>query len=105
MEIQKETKEFIFVTLGALAINNEISGEIELDVDNSYKLAEVIENELSRGKINFLVEMKHIKYVDSSGFSVMLNCYKQVNERNGIFKILNPSEHVKRVLNIMKIEM
>lgn len=105
MEIQVESKEFIIVTLGADRTNDDVNGEIELDVDNSYRLTEVVENELSKGHINFLIELRHIKYVDSSGFSAMLNCFKQVTERKGIFKILNPSEHVKRVLNIMKLEM
>ncbi|MDD5455726.1 MAG: STAS domain-containing protein [Candidatus Margulisbacteria bacterium] len=105
MEVTKELKEFLIVTLGGRKEGNNVSGQIEIDIDNYYIITETIDNELEKGTINFLLELKNVKYIDSSGFGAILNCYQKIASSGGIFKILNPSEHVKRMLNILKIDM
>ncbi|OGI11160.1 MAG: hypothetical protein A2Y40_00800 [Candidatus Margulisbacteria bacterium GWF2_35_9] len=105
MEIQKEIKDFVFIKFGSSIDGEEVFGETELDIDNHDIILKVVNEELAKGHVNFMLELKNIKYVDSSGFSTILTSYKSVIERGGMFKIMNPSDHVKRVLDILRIEM
>ena len=104
MEIIKEVRNNIcIISLGARKEGNAVSGEIELDVDNNYMLTETVEEELNKGQKNFVLEMKFINYVDSSGLGAIFDSYKQVTEKGGGFRILNPNADVRRVLDITKI--
>ncbi|MDD5455725.1 MAG: STAS domain-containing protein [Candidatus Margulisbacteria bacterium] len=104
MEIHKEVKNgILIISLGAKKTETGVTGDIELDVDNNYVLTEIIEEELNRGNKNILLEMKNVNYVDSSGLGAIFDSYKQITEKSGAFKILNPTVDVKRVLDITKI--
>ncbi len=104
LEIQKDVKNNIVVlSLGANKNSNMVSGEVELDVDNNYLLIEAVEEELSQGKNKIILQLKNVIYVDSSGLGAIFDSYKQVVEKDGQLKILNPNIDVKRVLDITKI--
>ena len=104
MEIQKEQKNGVLIlTLGAKKDGENVIGDIELDVDNNYVLTEAVEEELSKGAKNILLKLKFVNYVDSSGLGAIFDSYKQVVEKGGALKILNPNVDVKRVLDITKI--
>jgi anti-anti-sigma factor len=64
---------------------------VELDVDNNYLLIEAVEEELSKGKNKIILQLKNVSYVDSSGLGAIFDSYKQVVERDGQLKILNPN--------------
>ncbi len=104
LEIQKEVKSnIVILSLGATKSGNTVSGEVELDVDNNYLLIEAVEEELSKGKSKLILQLKNVSYVDSSGLGAIFDSYKQVVEKDGQLKILNPNIDVKRVLDITKI--
>ena len=104
LEIQKEVKNnIVILSLGANKSGNTVSGDVELDVDNNYLLIEAVEEELSKGKNKLILQLKNVSYVDSSGLGAIFDSYKQVVEKDGQLKILNPNIDVKRVLDITKI--
>ena len=104
LEIQKEVKNnIVILSLGANKSGNTVTGDVELDVDNNYLLIESVEEELSKGKIKLILQLKNVSYVDSSGLGAIFDSYKQVVEKDGQLKILNPNIDVKRVLDITKI--
>jgi len=104
LEIQKDIKrDVVILSLGANKSGNIVSGDVELDVDNNYLLIEAVEEELNQGKIKIILELKNVSYVDSSGLGAIFDSYKQVVEKDGQLKILNPNVDVKRVLDITKI--
>lgn len=104
LEIQKEVKNnIVILSLGANKAGNTVTGDVELDVDNNYLLIEAVEEELSKGKSKLILQLKNVSYVDSSGLGAIFDSYKQVVEKDGQLKILNPNIDVKRVLDITKI--
>jgi anti-anti-sigma factor len=104
LEIQKEVKNnIVILSLGANKSGNTVTGDVELDVDNNYLLIEAVEEELSKGKSKLILQLKNVSYVDSSGLGAIFDSYKQVVEKDGQLKILNPNIDVKRVLDITKI--
>lgn len=104
VDIQKEIiNNVLVVTLGAEVNEEQITTDVELDIDNNYILTEAIEEELGKGQTKFLLNLKNVSYIDSSGLGAIFDGYKQVEEKNGVLKILNPSSDVKRVLDITKI--
>ncbi|MDD4526757.1 MAG: STAS domain-containing protein [Candidatus Margulisbacteria bacterium] len=104
LEIQKEVKNnIVILSLGANKSGNTVSGDVELDVDNNYLLIEAVEEELSKGKNKLILQLKNVSYVDSSGLGAIFDSYKQVVEKDGQLRILNPNIDVKRVLDITKI--
>ena len=104
LEIQKEVKNnIVILSLGANKSGSTVTGDVELDVDNNYLLIEAVEEELNKGKIKIILQLKNVSYVDSSGLGAIFDSYKQVVEKDGQLKILNPNIDVKRVLDITKI--
>jgi len=104
LEIQKEVKNnIVLLSLGANKSGSTVSGEVELDVDNNYLLIEAVEEELSKGHNKLILQLKNVSYVDSSGLGAIFDSYKQVVEKDGQLRILNPNIDVKRVLDITKI--
>lgn len=104
LEIQKDVKGTVTIlSLGANKAGNSVSGDVELDVDNNYLLIEAVEEELNKGKKNLILQLKNVSYVDSSGLGAIFDSYKQVAEKDGQLRILNPNADVKRVLDITKI--
>jgi anti-anti-sigma factor len=104
VEIQRLNKgSVLMLVLGDEIKGDVASGDVELDIDNNYQVTEVVEEELGKGSKNILLELQNVSYIDSSGLGAIFDSYKQVTEKGGQFKILNPNVDVKRVLDITKI--
>ena len=104
MQITKEKKNNITVLkLGAEIVNDRATGEIELDIDNTYMFTEAIEAEVGQGQTNFIVDLTNMSYIDSSGLGAIFDSYKLVTEKSGNIVLLNPSSDVRRVLDITQI--
>ncbi len=51
-----------------------------------------------------LLNLRKVPYLDSSGIGEMVACYKAARDKNGMVKLLNPSEKVSNLLQITRLE-
>lgn len=52
----------------------------------------------------FLFDLGNLKFIDSSGVNVILNCHKSVKHKGGLIKLCNPSKDVNLRVKLI-IEM
>ena len=93
MEIQKNKLnegQIIKVIFGNI-INesNEVSGAIELDIENQAQFIEHINNILDDGSNNVILEMDNISYIDSSGLWALFESHKKAQQKRQNYNEIN----------------
>jgi len=80
-----------------------VLGSVELDIENQSEFVDTISAIFEAGKINIIVNLGNITYIDSSGLWALFEGHKKALQRNGTLMLLNPTKDVKRVLDITKM--
>ena len=76
-----------------------VSGEV--DADNCGELETTVREALGSERSTLLVEASQLSFLDSSGISTMLQLRNLVvEERNGSFRLSDPTPVVRRTLEI-----
>ncbi|MCC5921926.1 MAG: STAS domain-containing protein [Cyclobacteriaceae bacterium] len=58
----------------------------------------------AEGVKNIIVDLKEVKYIDSSGLSSLLVGNRVFTENRGAYIICNPNEHVKKLIEISQLQ-
>jgi len=58
----------------------------------------------TNGVRNILLDMQHVKYVDSSGLSSILIANRLCNNEGGLLVMVNLNEHVEKLIKISQLE-
>ena len=72
-------------------------------IDNLSELRDLIVGYLKRGKIHIAVSFCDASYIYSGAVSVLINCYKLVEERKGSLCIIEPNPGLFDVLETLNI--
>lgn len=80
-----------------------VSGSIELDIENQSHFVELINTIFDEGVSKVIVNMENISYIDSSGLWALFEGHKKAAQRDGKMVLLKPAKDVKRVLDITKM--
>ena len=56
------------------------------------------------GKKNLVINMEHVKFLDSSGLGAILGATRHLSEMGCWLKILSPSRSVAALLGLMRID-
>ncbi len=80
-----------------------ISGNVELDIENQSHFVDIINSVFDEGKVQILVDMQNVSYIDSSGLWAIFEGHKKAMQKNGKLVLLSPTKDVRRVLDITKI--
>lgn len=82
---------------------NEISGGIELDIENQSQFIGIINKLLDEGVKKIILDMSNINYIDSSGLWALFEGHKKTAQKEGKLVLFSPSKDVSRVLEITKM--
>lgn len=81
----------------------KISGRLDpgdgLDI-----LSEHIQKYIDEDEINFLVDLRAVTYISSTGIGSLIKCYRAVLKQKGAVKLLSPSQSVRNILAISKLD-
>tara|TARA_B100000427_G_scaffold329551_1_gene346281 strand:+ start:14541 stop:14927 length:387 start_codon:yes stop_codon:yes gene_type:complete len=83
--------------------SQELTGTIELDIENQIQFLDQINSLLDEGESKIILSLSQISYIDSSGLWAIFESFKKSEQRNGKIVLLNPRKDVRRVLDITKI--
>ena len=97
MKFQYKTKE-----QGSVQVFHLI-GEL-IDREQPKTMLEEIENVISNGKILILLDMKDLKYINSSGLNVLINVLTKSRKAGGDVAICNVNEKNRELLLITKLD-
>ena len=59
---------------------------------------------MEKGKSKFLMDLRTVSYISSTGVGSLIKAYRSVLKKKGKVKILNPSQSVRNILAISRLE-
>ncbi len=75
-----------------------------LTVTNAGDLKKSLALQFSAGSCNVYLDLQNIKYMDSTGVSVLISGVKSSREQNRGFILRNVQPDVRKLLSLMKID-
>lgn len=72
-----------------------------LDSSTFPKLQEHLTELLQQGHHYYLLDLKDLDYISSAGLGVLMGMLRDVREHKGDLKIVNMSEKIERVFNLL----
>ncbi|MEQ8924389.1 MAG: STAS domain-containing protein [Fulvivirga sp.] len=81
-----------------LSLSGDLIGE-----DNGIDIIEVVNDQIQQGSILCLVDISELRYINSSGIGVLITILTKFRNKGGELCLLNPSESVKKLLIITKL--
>jgi len=67
-------------------------------------LFEMVQRFVEEGEINFLLDLRSVTYISSTGVGSLIKCYRTVLKEKGQVKLLSPSQSVRNILAISKLD-
>jgi anti-sigma B factor antagonist len=80
----------------------KLIGEL-IDKDQPKVMVEDIAETLEKGTLNILLNLKEVRYINSSGLTVLINILTKVNAAGGKLAICNVNDRIKELLRITKL--
>ncbi|HEV8430717.1 MAG TPA: STAS domain-containing protein [Pyrinomonadaceae bacterium] len=80
----------------------DLSGEVRIG-DSSVALRDSIRGLADQGKRKLLLNLKGVKYIDSSGIGELIANYTTVTRQGGQLKLLNLTDRIQNLLVITKL--
>lgn len=71
--------------------------------ENGPEIIESVNDTLSNNIVKCAVDISDVRYINSSGIGVLITILTKFRNKGGEVVIVNPSEHVKKLLVITKL--
>ena len=84
-------------------LNLQFSGDL-IGENNGPELVELVNTNLAKGIKYCLVDIEGVRYINSSGIGVLITILTKFRNKGGELYLINPSEHVKKLLIITKLQ-
>lgn len=94
MDFTSKDQDDIFI----LSLNGNLIGE-----EAGSGILETANEAINRGMILCLIDIEHVKYINSSGIGVLITLLTKFRNKEGEVVIVKPSEHVNKLLIITKL--
>ena len=72
--------------------------------DGPDQLAEMVQGFVEQEEIEFLIDLRGVTYISSTGVGSLIKCYRAVLKMKGHVKLLSPSQSVMNILSISKLD-
>jgi len=79
------------------------AGRITLD-EGSSNLRESLRGLIEEGKNKIVLNLSRVKFMDSSGFGALVECYTSARKHGGDLRIASPSFKVIDILSLTKMD-
>jgi anti-sigma B factor antagonist len=67
------------------------------------QLRQAVNDQLDRGVRYLLVNLGGVKYMDAAGIVELVTCYKRVQARRGLIRLISPSDRIHDILTLTRI--
>ncbi len=81
-----------------LRITGDLIGE-----DNGTQLIEAVNEAVSHKVVTCIVDISELRYINSSGIGVLITILTKFRNKGGEVYLMNPSDSVKKLLAITKL--
>ena len=93
-----------------MEINRRESGDIvifdingEIDLYNAPEIKEKIKEEMNKNKVNIIINLDKVSYIDSSGIGVLISSLSNLKKVGGALKLINVYASVRKVFELTKL--
>jgi anti-sigma B factor antagonist len=93
MEIEEKTEGDVTI----LVLKGKMAGEDGAD------LREEVEDLVEEGRVNIVLDLDGVTYIDSACLGEIVLCHKTVSRNNGKLKLMNLSESLRTLLSRMRL--
>jgi anti-sigma B factor antagonist len=80
----------------------EIIGRI--DSDNVTSVSECVEEALAAGHNQIILDLSGVEFMNSDGLRTLVNIFKRVRQVGGTLNLINPSDSVMRLLELVGLD-
>jgi anti-sigma B factor antagonist len=80
----------------------DVEGKILLG-EGDLEIKQAIDDLLSQGRRNILLNLGKVPYVDSAGLGEIIRCFTAVRKSGGQLKLLSPNQRLTDLLTITKL--
>jgi anti-sigma B factor antagonist len=77
--------------------------EERLDAHNSNDLKNTLKNLFEEGKKNILIDLKDVRFIDSSGLGALVSGFKNAISHQGILKLSTLQPQVKSMFELTRL--
>jgi anti-sigma B factor antagonist len=68
------------------------------------QLFEMVQSFVEENEIDFLLDLRSVTYISSTGVGSLIKSYRSVLKQKGHVKLLSPSQSVRNILAISKLD-
>lgn len=93
-----------------MEITRRESGEIvifdingEIDLYNAPEIKDKIKDEMNKNKVNIIINLDKVSYIDSSGIGVLISSLSNLKKVGGALKLINVYASVRKVFELTKL--
>lgn len=72
--------------------------------DGPDPLSDTVLKFVEQDELNFLLDLRAVTYISSTGVGSLIKCYRAVLKKKGTVKLLSPSQSVRNILSISKLD-
>ena len=72
--------------------------------DGPDQLHNMVQGFVEEDEIDFLLDLRSVTYISSTGVGSLIKCYRAVLKMKGHVKLLSPSQSVRNILAISKLD-
>jgi anti-anti-sigma factor len=72
--------------------------------DGPDRLFDMVQEFAEQEEIEFLLDLRSVTYISSTGVGSLIKCYRAVLKQKGHVKLLSPSQSVLNILAISKLD-
>ncbi len=80
-----------------------LSGDL-IGEENGTEIIDQLEGFNEQGKLNAIIDISDVRYINSSGIGVLITLLTKVRNKEGELCLINPSESVQKLLIITKLQ-
>jgi anti-sigma B factor antagonist len=80
----------------------EVIGRV--DNDSTVTLQQSVEKALASGRNQIILDLSGVQYMNSAGLRELVQLWKRIQKTGGALIVANPSERVKRLLELVGLE-
>src|SRR5215475_13108300 len=81
----------------------KITGRLD-PADSADPLFDAVQSFIEQDEIDFLLDLRSVTYISSTGVGTLIKCYRAVLKQKGHVKLLSPSQSVRNILAISKLD-
>jgi anti-sigma B factor antagonist len=89
-------------TVGDVVILS-VAGDITMNTNEATRVSDKVRSALQQGQCRLVLDLGHVRYVDSSGLGDLVQAYTAAKNRGGAIKLINVGKRLNDLLVMTKL--